>query len=127
MKLRPEDGGVSAVEQGMDAHRRDIEAGGQLDQRDQVPVHARGRRPAQPGRTGTKPAGLSCTRTCLNQRGPVEEGPVRDGGVDPRQVLEHRPSGAQVEVADLRVSHLAGGQADGVLGRAQDRSEASVR
>ncbi len=37
-------------------------------------------------------------------------------GVDARQVLEHRPAGAEVEVADLAVAHLAVGQADGGAG-----------
>ena len=41
----------------------------------------------------------------------VEERAIRDRGVDPRQVLEHRPAGADVEVAHLGVAHLAGGQA----------------
>ena len=50
----------------------------------------------------------------------VEERAVGDRGVDPRQVLEHGPAGAEVEVADLGVAHLARRQADRVLGRAED-------
>ena len=55
--------------------------------------------------------------------GPLEERAVGDRGVDPRQVLEHRPAGAEVEVADLGVAHLARRQPDRVLGRL----EAGVR
>ena len=50
------------------------------------------------------------------QDGVLPEGAVGDRGVDARQVLEHRPAGAQVEVADLAVAHLAVGQADGGAG-----------
>ena len=61
------------------------------------------------------------------QRRALEERAVGDRGVDPRQVLEDRPAGAQVQVADLGVAHLAGRQADRVLGGAQDAHAASAR
>ena len=38
---------------------------------------------------------------------------VRDRGVDARQILEHRATGAEIQMSDLAVAHLAGGQADG--------------
>jgi hypothetical protein len=40
--------------------------------------------------------------------------PVRDGLVDPREVLRHDRAGAEVEVADLGVAHLPLRQADGL-------------
>ncbi len=50
---------------------------------------------------------------------PHEERAVVDGRVDPREVLEHRPPGTQIEVPDLGVAHLTGRQPDGMLGRSQ--------
>jgi len=51
---------------------------------------------------------------------PFEERPVGNRGVDAWQVLQHRPSGSDVEVTDLRVAHLAGRQSDGLAGGLQD-------
>ena len=52
------------------------------------------------------------------QRLALAERAVAHGGVDPQQVLRHDRARAEVEVADLRVAHLARGQADRLaLGR----------
>ncbi|MNX92463.1 hypothetical protein D3C86_1246030 [compost metagenome] len=48
----------------------------------------------------------------LDQHGVGEEVPVVDGLVDPNQVLVDHAARAHVGVADLRVAHLAGRQAD---------------
>ena len=60
------------------------------------------------------------------ERRALGERAVGDRSVDARQVLEHRPAGAEIEVADLGVAHLARGQADGILGRAAARCAASA-
>src|SRR3954452_8090491 len=59
------------------------------------------------------PAGAGAGRLadCL-QRGVLEEAAVGDRVVDPGQVLLDYRSGAEVEVADLGVAHLAVGEAD---------------
>ena len=81
----------------------------------------RGRRPARRGRRRAAggPARAAARRPRASA-GRVEERAVRDRRVDPGQVLEHRPAGAEVQVADLGVAHLPGRQADGVLGRPED-------
>src|SRR4051812_14448105 len=38
---------------------------------------------------------------------------ARNGSIDARQILQYRPAGAKVEMADLRVAHLALGQSHG--------------
>jgi hypothetical protein len=43
----------------------------------------------------------------------LEEGAVLDRVLDAREVLLHHRAGAEVEVADLAVAHLALGQPDG--------------
>ena len=43
----------------------------------------------------------------------LEERPVLDGRADAHEVLEQDPAGAQGQVADLRVAHLARWQPDG--------------
>ena len=54
------------------------------------------------------------------QRRVLEEGAVRDRAVDPLQVLVEHAARADRQVADLRVAHLAGRQADR-LARGLDR------
>ena len=99
--------------------------GGELGDRDEVAVvGVDAARPDQAdeveaaARPGGPPARLEQGRA-------LEEAAVGDRGVDPRQVLEDGPAGAQVEVADLGVAHLAGRQADRVLGRARGPRAAS--
>src|SRR3954462_14729439 len=50
-----------------------------------------------------------------------EERPVRDRAVDPHQVLEEHATGSDRQVADLRVPHLPGRQADGFPGGVERR------
>ena len=71
------------------------------------------------GRSAWTPPGPMRPIRCSRAAGPAarahgshehrarEERAVRDGGVDARQVLEDRPAGAEVQVADLAVAHLA--------------------
>ena len=49
----------------------------------------------------------------------VEEGTVADGAVDALEVLVEHPAGADRQVADLGVAHLAGRQADRLAGSAE--------
>src|SRR3546814_19604412 len=42
----------------------------------------------------------------------AEETAILDRGIDPGKVLIHHPAGADVHVPDLRIAHLAIGQAD---------------
>ena len=55
------------------------------------------------------------------QRRVLEEGAVLDRPVDPLQVLVEHAAGADRQVADLRVAHLAGRQTDGLAGGLQRR------
>src|SRR5215213_5354237 len=50
------------------------------------------------------------------QRVVAEERAVADGGIQALQVLEEDPSGADRQVPDLGVAHLAGRQPDGLSG-----------
>jgi hypothetical protein len=51
----------------------------------------------------------------FQQGGPGRERAVGDRRVDPREVLEHGPTGTQVQVPDLGVAHLAWGQPNRLL------------
>ena len=55
------------------------------------------------------------------QRGVLEEGPVLDRAVDPLQVLVEHAAGADRQVPDLGVAHLAGREADRLARRLQGR------
>ena len=65
--------------------------------------------------------GLAGTLARSQQGGPLEERSIGDGRVDPGQILEDRSPGAEVEMADLRVAHLPGRQADVLPRRTEDR------
>ena len=56
-----------------------------------------------------------------DERRLLEERPVRDRAVHPLEVLVEHASGADRQVADLRVPHLALGQADRLAGGLQRR------
>ena len=110
---------VAAVQQAVDADALHTLAGGQLGHADQmavVGVDAAG--PDQADQVEGV-AGLLRPSAQLEQNGPGEEATGRDGLVDPRQVLQDRLAGAEVEMADLGVAHLALGQADETFGRLQ--------
>ena len=53
------------------------------------------------------PVRLASTLAGGEERRPVIERTVGDRGVDARQVLEHRTACTEVQMADLRVAHLA--------------------
>ncbi len=55
----------------------------------------------------------------LHQRRIGEEGAIVDGGGDAGELLQHTLARAEVEVADLRVAHLAFWQADCRTGRGE--------
>ena len=100
---------VAAVREGVDDEVADAEPGGQLDQRPQVlgpRVHA-----AVAGQPDEVHALGSHHR--LDQHLVGRDRAVLDGLVDARQVLLDDRAGAEVEVADLTVAHLARGQPDG--------------
>ena len=103
---------VTAIEQRVQPEDRHVLAPRELGEGDDVPVV--GVHPARPDEPDDVEPALRLPRAAarIQERRPFEEGPVGDGGVDPRQVLEHRPAGADVEVADLGVAHLSGRQAD---------------
>jgi hypothetical protein len=48
----------------------------------------------------------------LHHRRQAGDRPVRDGAADAGQVLHHDPAGANIQVADLGIAHLALGQPD---------------
>ena len=53
------------------------------------------------------PAGAPCGGNQLFERGPVGQAAVMYRGPDARQLLAHDTPGADVEVADFGVAHLA--------------------
>ena len=59
-------------------------------------------------------------RSCLDsfqKRWVAIERPIRDCGIDPRQILDDGFPGAKIEVADLAIAHLPGRQPNGPSGR----------
>ena len=103
----------------MDPDLGDAAPRGKLDERDQMAIVR-----VDPTRTDQADdmettAGASRSIAGVEEGGPGEERAIRNGGVDPRQVLEHGPAGAKVEMADLGVAHLALRQADRILRRAE--------
>ena len=107
---------VAAVEQRVDADRRHA-----LVRRHARPARAgagrgRGRRPGRRGRRCAGGRSRAPAPQAASSAGRSKNEPSRDRRVDARQVLEHRAARAEVEVPDLRVAHLARGQADGALG-----------
>ena len=107
-------GRVAAVQQRVNPHGRHALARRQLHERDEVAVVGMNATGADEPH-GVQAPGLLRPLARRDERGSRVERAVSDGGVDARQVLEHRATGAQVEVADLGVAHLPGGQADGIL------------
>ncbi len=106
---------VATVEQRVDADRGHTLSRGQLGERDEVPVVGVDAARADEADQVEPPVGPGRARAGLEERRALEERAVGDGGVDARQVLQHGPPGAEVQVAHLRVAHLAGGQPDGVF------------
>ena len=99
---------VAAVGEGVDDHLGNAEVGGHPDQRLQV-LHARVD-PAVADQADQVEA-LGVAHSVDEDRVLVELA-VGHGIVDPGQVLAHHRAGAEVEVADLAVAHLALRQAD---------------
>src|SRR5690348_12441290 len=54
-----------------------------------------------------------------DQRGVLEQGSVRDRAVHPLEVLVEDAPRTDRQMADLRVAHLPGRQADGLAGRSE--------
>ena len=112
---------IPPVQQGMDTHRRHPAFGGEPSHLDQVPVvgmHAAGSQQADQVEAS---AGLGRPPARLQQRRPGREAAIGDRRIDPRQILQDRPPSTQVEVPNLRIAHLPGGQTDRIFGGAQDR------
>ena len=85
----------------------------QLDAGEQVPVervHAAG--PEQADQV-QRAAGLPQLGAQLDQRRQLVELPALDALGDAHEVLGHHPAGAEVQVADLAVAHLAFGEPHG--------------
>ena len=100
--------GVAPVGEGVDDELRDAELGGQGDQRAQVLVGGVHAAVAdEPDQVHPRSVGERGAQHLV--RG---QGAVLHGLVDAREVLLDDRAGAEVEVADLRVAHLALGQAD---------------
>jgi hypothetical protein len=68
------------------------------------------------------PARLADPRQEALQGGLARQRAVGDGLVDARQLLHHHAAGAEIDMADLGVAHLAGGQADMELRGLQQRA-----
>ncbi len=98
---------VAAVEQGVDAHRRDPLAGGEFDQRHQVAVVGVDAAGSDEADQVERPCRLSSARARCDEGRALEEAAVGDRGIDARQVLQDRAPGAEVQVPDLGVAHLA--------------------
>ena len=99
----------------MDADALHALAGGQLRHGDQMAVVGVNAPGTDKADQVERVVGLLRPGAQLDQDGPAEEVAGRDRLVDPRQVLQDRLAGTQVEVADLRVAHLALGQTDELL------------
>ena len=102
---------VAPVGEGVQHDLRNALAGGELDAGAQVGeagVDAAARDQAdQVQRSGA----VARRRACRPQRRVLEEAAVRDRLVDAGEVLLDDRAGAEVQVADLGVAHLARGQA----------------
>ena len=77
-------------------------------------------------RCSRRPLAAAC-RAASTQRGVRGERAVGDRGVDARQVLEDGPAGADVEVPDLAVAHLAVRQPHGRTGGIEQRVRPALR
>ncbi len=104
----------------MDPDVRHLFARGQRDERHEVPVvrvHTAGAHEADHVQ---RPATLASASCGLEQRRTLREAAVRDRRVDPGEVLQHGPSGAEVQVPDLGVAHLPRRQPNRILRRPKD-------
>ncbi len=101
---------VPAVQERVDSHRRYGLAPGELGERDEVAiVRVHAARSDEPDDVEPTLASSSRRAGC-DERRPLEERTVGDGRIDPGQLLQHRPAGAEVQMPDLGVAHLAGRQ-----------------
>ncbi len=108
---------VPAVQEAVDADALHALAGGQFRHGDQmVVVGVDAARPHQADQVKGMVV-LFGSGAQFEQDRPGEEAACRDRLADAGQVLEDRLAGPEVEVTDLRVAHLAFGQADELLGR----------
>jgi len=99
--------GIATIEESMDADRLDALPGRELDEGNQVAVvgvDAARSDQADDMKLSTP----DCPIAGGKERRSAEEGAVGDGGVDPRQILEDRASGSEIEMAHFRVAHLTG-------------------
>jgi hypothetical protein len=111
--------GVTAVEQGMDPHCGDAGGSGDLGDGDGMAIYGVDASRPDEADEMKPPVCVRGRSGCLRKGGIREEAPVRDRGVDAREILEHRTTGAQVEVTDLAVPHLSLWEPDGLGRRVQ--------
>ena len=116
---------VAAVGEGVH-DRRHFRVVQDLRQRDRVVLmrmHAAGRHQAH---QMAGAAGRLQLADQLDERRRLGDAAVLDGVADARQFLHHHAAGADVEVADLGVAHLAVGQADIAAGGVQEGVRAAL-
>ncbi len=112
--------GVAAVHEGVDEDAGEALAGGEAEEGVEVAgvgVDAAVRQEADEVK---RPASLPCEVHGSEEGGVGEEGAVGDSGVDAGHVHADDPAGAEVEVADLGVAHLAVREADEVVASAKE-------
>ena len=112
---------VPAVEQGVNADLGHAAAGREIGDGHEMAVGGVDAAGPDQAQEVESAAGSGRPIGGLEQRGPPEERAVVKRGVDALEVRKHRPAGAEVEVTDLGVSHLAGRQAHGAFGRPEPR------
>ena len=119
--------GVAAVGEGVEDEVGHALLRGQLDRRlDVLPARVDAAVGDQPEQVQAASRTLAGALAGGEQRLVLEEAAVGDRVVDPRQILFDDRPGAEVEVADLGVAHLAVGQADvTTLGRELRAREAA--
>ncbi len=100
-------------------HHRDLLPPPQLDRREQVLVERVDAAVADETHQVQGSARRAQGGAQLHERGETEELPRRHRLRDPDDVLRHDATGAEIEVADLAVAHLALGQPDGEAGRVE--------
>ena len=110
--------GVAAVGEGVHHHVGNALVGSQLDQRLQV-IHRRVHAALGDQTQQVEAARVARRGAGVAQHLVLGEGAVLDRVVDALEVLGHDLAGAQVQVAHLRVAHLALGQAHGGAPRGQ--------
>ena len=104
---------VAPVEKAVDGDRGDPVADAQLDAGEQMPVERVHAARTQQADEVERAAALPHAGAQLDQRRELVELAALDALGDADEVLGNHPAGAEVQVADFAVPHLAFGKADG--------------